>query len=141
MGAMREGRALDGASCTRSGGAGFVVGCCRGRAELTEVAEGAKGADLLDLGCLTRWRHGYCSWDRDQMQMGGGMRLMSVIDEVDRGIVFISSSPSFWVAWIGPPHHCREACRQQSWLPTWEKTMEHHTGAPVVHRKSCTCNV
>ncbi|KAL5999089.1 hypothetical protein ACLOJK_010039 [Asimina triloba] len=75
MGAMREGRALDGASCTRSGGAGFVVGegaaegggvqlvvgCYRGRAELTEVAEGAKGADLLDLGCLVivhHWRRG-----------------------------------------------------------------------------------
>ncbi|KAL6002551.1 hypothetical protein ACLOJK_034484, partial [Asimina triloba] len=24
----------------------------------------------------TRWRHGYCSWDRGQMKMGGGMRLM-----------------------------------------------------------------
>ncbi|KAL6003827.1 hypothetical protein ACLOJK_004373 [Asimina triloba] len=26
-----------------------------------------------------------------------------VIDEEDRGIVLISSSPSFWVAWISPP--------------------------------------
>ncbi|KAL6000059.1 hypothetical protein ACLOJK_034736 [Asimina triloba] len=55
----------------------------------------------------------------------------------DDGIEFSMSSWSFWVAWIGAPHHRREARRR----PAWEKTMEHHTGAPAVHRKSCTCNV
>ncbi|KAL5987046.1 hypothetical protein ACLOJK_041041 [Asimina triloba] len=33
------------------------------------------------------------------------------------------------------------ARRRQPWLPALLRVMEHHTGAPVVHRKSCTCNV
>ncbi|KAL5994294.1 hypothetical protein ACLOJK_035166 [Asimina triloba] len=33
---------------------------------------------------------------------GDGQPGEMVIDEEDRGIVLISSSPSFWVAWIGP---------------------------------------
>ncbi|KAL5977986.1 hypothetical protein ACLOJK_037009 [Asimina triloba] len=33
------------------------------------------------------------------------------------------------------------ARRRQPWLSALVRVMEHHTGAPAVHRKSCTCNV
>ncbi|KAL5996023.1 hypothetical protein ACLOJK_026096 [Asimina triloba] len=34
-----------------------------------------------------------------------------------------------------------EARRRQPWLPALVRVMEHHTGAPAVHRKSCAYNV
>ncbi|KAL6000603.1 hypothetical protein ACLOJK_024302 [Asimina triloba] len=67
--------------------------------------------------------------------------IYALMDEGDRGIGLSTTSSSFWMAWIGHPHHRQEARCRQPWLPAWEKTMEHHTGAPAVHRKSCTCNV
>ncbi|KAL5977711.1 hypothetical protein ACLOJK_039239, partial [Asimina triloba] len=67
--------------------------------------------------------------------------IYALMDEGDRGIRLSASSSSFWVAWISRPHHRQEARRRQPGLPAWEKTMEHYTGAPAVHRKSCTCNV
>ncbi|KAL6002811.1 hypothetical protein ACLOJK_023033 [Asimina triloba] len=44
-----------------------------------------------------------------------------VIDEEDRGIVFISSSPSFWVAWIGPPNVSLELTAGSNGCQPWRR--------------------
>ncbi|KAL5987176.1 hypothetical protein ACLOJK_041173 [Asimina triloba] len=137
---------------------GSVVGCMRGMlgVGLGWIEPAKSGEWWLD--AARRWG----GWRRDDRAAAGpgemgfghegggpdlsprqadvsGRRLMWRWD--DDGIEFSMSSPSFWVAWIGRPHHRREARRRQPWLPAWEKTMEHHIGAPALHRKSCTYNV
>ncbi|KAL5996842.1 hypothetical protein ACLOJK_007764 [Asimina triloba] len=114
-------------------GASDALDCCKSSAvKALELLESEMALCVGDARCH---RHGRGRRAPCRRWMPAGE------DEGGSGLAgsrVAASLPSFWTALIIRSEPRRRWFRR---LPAWEKTMEHHTGAPAVHRKSCTCNV